>query len=260
MINSFLPISPIPISNPSFRAINRSSKLPLHYQLYDLLHGMIMRGDWKVGEMIPTESGLILEYKVSRSTIRQVLDRLSNEGLIQRKQGKGTFVNASPLEQGTSRIISFTEDMIRRGMVPATKVLFSGLVQCPEDAAGFLKIQPGTIVARLERLRLANEEPMCIEEAFFNRNLVPEILNHDYATIPLRTVLEKVYGIQIIRAQQTIRATLASSIHAKTMGVPHRSAVLFVERVSYTESNAPVEFLRLFFRGDRYSLQNELKV
>jgi GntR family transcriptional regulator len=241
------------------QTLNRASKLPLYYQLYEVLRGMIMRGDWKAGEMIPTEVELINQYQVSRSTVRQVLDRLSNEGVIQRHQGRGTFVNASPLEQGTTRIISFTEDMIRRGMVPATKVLYTGLVQCPEDVAEFLTIQPGSIVSRLERLRLANDEPMCIEEAFLNHDMVPGILDHDFAVIPLRNVLEKEYGIHIVRARQTIRAALSSSLQSKIMGIPHRSAVLFIERVSYTDDNTPVEFLRLFFRGDRYSLQNELK-
>ena len=101
-------------------SINKHSKLPYYQQLYEILRQKIILGEWKPGDMIPTESELIGTYQVSRNTVRQVLDILVNEGYIYRHRGKGTFIAHPTLEQTTSRIISFTEDMRQRGFVPGT--------------------------------------------------------------------------------------------------------------------------------------------
>jgi GntR family transcriptional regulator len=133
--------------------IDRNSKLPFYHQLYEILRGNILRGEWQPGDMIPPESELTEHFQVSRTTVRQVLDMLVNEGLIYRQRGRGTFVAHPTLEQGLVRIVSFTEDMRQRGFEPGTKVLFSGLVPAPQDIAGKLQVKSGEELARLERLR-----------------------------------------------------------------------------------------------------------
>lgn len=238
--------------------INRHSSLPLHQQLYEILRRKILQDEWGVGEMIPPEPELMEQYKLSRITVRRGLNRLANEGLIYRQQGRGSFVAEQTLEQGLSRIISFTEDMKQRGMIPRTEVLFSDLVPAPEDAAEQLGLQPGVEMARIERLRIANNEPLSIEESFLVHSYCPGILAEDYADSPLREALENKYGIQIVRAKQVIRAVRASTRQAQLLTVTARSPLLFLERVSYSQNNIPVEFLRIYYRGDRYSLFNEL--
>ncbi len=145
-------------------AVNRLSRLPLHQQLYDILRGKILSRQWVEGGMIPPESELTAEYKVSRIVVRQVLHRLVNEGLIYRQQGRGTFVSKHTLEHALSRILSFTEDMTQRGFTPTTQVLFADLIPAPHEIAERLQIADGTTLARIDRLRLADGEPMSIEE------------------------------------------------------------------------------------------------
>jgi GntR family transcriptional regulator len=239
-------------------AINRHSKMPFHEQLYEIIKGLIVRGEWKVGEMIPAELELIEYYGVSRIVVRQVLNRMVNEGLIYRQQGRGTFVAKSTLEQSLTRITSFTEDMRMRGLIPGTKVLFSGLIPAPDDVADKLKISAGEELVRLERLRLANDEPMSIEESYLVHRYCLGLLSDDFSKTPLREKLERQYGIRIVRALQTIRAVTTSTNHAKLLSISSRSPLLFIERVSYSQQNIPVEFLRIYYRGDRYSLHNEL--
>ena len=123
--------------------VNRHSNLPLHQQLYEILRRKILQDEWEVGEMIPPEPELMEQYNLSRITVRRGLNRLANEGLIYRQQGRGSFVAERTLEQGLTRIISFTEDMNQRGMIPRTEVLFSDLVSAPEDVAERLGLQPG---------------------------------------------------------------------------------------------------------------------
>ena len=239
--------------------INRTSKLPLYHQLYEILRADILHGKWEPGDMLPPESELVERYQVSRTTVRQVLDMLVNEGLIYRQRGRGTFVAHPTLEQGLVRIVSFTQDMRQRGCKPGTEVLFSGLVPAPEDIAKKLEIEPGEELARLDRLRLADGEPMSIEESHLVHRYCPGVLEGDYAANSLREALERDHSIRLVRAKQVIRAILAPSKLAGLLSIPSKSALLFIERISYSQQDVPVEFLRIYYRADRYSLYNELQ-
>lgn len=238
--------------------INRSSKLPLHQQLYDLLRAKIRSGAWQEGQMIPAEPELMKQYGVSRIVIRQVLNRLVSEGLIFRQQGRGSFVSERRLEEGLLRIISFTEDMHQRGLTPKTSVLFKGLVPASEEIAEHLDIESGEELARLERLRLANDEPVSIEDSCLVHRYCPGILEHDYALVPLRQTLQQEFGIRITHARQVIQAVQATAKQAQLLTTAAKSPLLLIERVSFSEQDQPVEFLRIYYRGDRYSLYNEL--
>jgi GntR family transcriptional regulator len=227
--------------------------------LYEILRGNIVSGKWQPGDMISPESELIERYQVSRTTVRQVLDILVSEGMIEREQGRGTFVIHPTVEQGLVRIISFTKDMHQRGLEPGTKVMFSGLIPAPPDIAEKLQVDPDEELAHLKRLRLANQEPMSIEESYLIHHFCRGVLEKDYTSNPLREALERDYGIRLVRARQVIRAILAPLELARTLGIKPKSALLFVERVSYSQENVPVEFLRIYYRADRYILYNELQ-
>lgn len=239
--------------------INRQSKVPLHEQLYEIFRGFISKEEWKAGDMIPAEQELIDQYGVSRIVVRQVLNRLVNEGLVYRQQGRGSFIAKASLEQGLTRIISFTEDMRVRGLAPTTRTISATLLPAPAEVAARLQIPKGEQLIHLERLRLANNESMSVEESFLVHRFFPGLLESDLSETPLRERLEEDYGIRIVRALQTIRAIAAPAKHAKLLTVPLHSPLLFIERVSFSQQNQPVEFLRIYYRGDRYSLYNELR-
>ncbi len=239
--------------------VSRHSKLPLYQQIYEILRGNVVHGKWAAGEMVPTESELMAQYQVSRTTIRQVMDRLVSEGLIYRQQGRGTFVSEPTLEQGLSRIISFTEDMRRRGLTVDTRILAAEVFPASLEIAEALRIQPGDDVAYLKRLRIANNEPLCIEESHLVERMCPGIIDFDFSLHPLRDTLEKRYGVRIVRALQKIHASVPGPETAKLLHTNSPAALLYIERTSFNERDLPVEFLRLYFRGDRYSLYNELK-
>jgi GntR family transcriptional regulator len=239
--------------------IVRDSKLPYYQQLYEILRGQILRGEWQPGDLLPSESELIERYEVSRITTRKALEELVNEDLIYRERGRGTFVAHPAVEQALVRIVSFTEDMRQRGLEPGTEVLAAGLMPAPEDVAEKLQVEPEEELARLERLRLADGDPMSIEESHLVHRLCSGILKHDFARNPLREALEEKYGIRLTHAHQVIRAATASRDLAEKLSVRSNAALLYIERISYTDTGAPVEFLRLWHRGDRYALYNELR-
>lgn len=239
-------------------AIDRGARLPLYQQLYEILHRKMLLKQWKPGDRLPTESELVEDYSVSRITVRTVLDMLVKEGLIYRQAGRGTFVAHATLEQGLSQIISFTEDMQRRGFAVSTRVLFSGLVPATPHIAERLRIEPGEELAHLQRLRLADGEPMCIEHSYFVHRHCPGILEHDFATRSLREVKIRKYGIRWTHAKQTIQAINAAQQVAELLGIRRGGALLFFERVSFSQDNIPMEFLQAYYRADRYILYSEL--
>lgn len=234
------------------------SRIPYYRQLYDILHQQIADGVWKPGDRLPSESELIDTYQVSRITVRQALDMLVKEGWIYRRRGRGTFVAAPTIEQGLTRIISFSEDMQRRGLHAATRVLDSRLISADEEIAFRLALQPGDELAVLTRLRLADGEPMSIEVSHLVHQLCPGILNEDYAESPLRQTLAERYGIRLVRAQQAIRAIGATSEVAHELNIPLKSALFYIERITYSQDDRPVEFLKVYLRGDRYVFYNTL--
>ena len=238
--------------------IDRHSKLPYYQQLYEILRGKITRDDWEPGDMIPPESELVERYQVSRSTVRQVLDMLVQEGLIYRQRGRGSFVCHPTLEQSMTRIVSFTEDMRQRKFTPGTRVLSSSLLPAPEDIAQKLQVPPGEQLASLRRLRLADGEPMSVEESFLVHRYCQNVLQHDYARQPLRETLEEEYGIKILHAKQVIHAIGAPEELAGHLEIIAGAPLLFIERTSTSQGMVPVEFLRIYYRADRYALYNEL--
>lgn len=238
--------------------VDRDARLPLYHQLYEIVHERIVK-DWRPGDRLPTEAELIQSYGVSRITVRKVLDMLVKEGLIYRQAGRGTFVAHATLEQGLSHIVSFTEDMQRRGFTVTTRVLFSGLMPASEYIADKLHIAAGEELARIERLRLADGEPMCIENSHFVHKYCPGILKHDFSVISLREVKIREFGIRWIRAMQTIRAINAAPEMADLLSISPGSPLLMFERVSFSQDNIPVEFLQAYYRADRYILYSELQ-
>ncbi len=244
---------------PFNQGVDRNSKVPLYHQLYDILHSKIIAGQWQPGDMVPPESQLVDQYGLSRTTVRQVLDILVNEGLIYRQRGRGTFVAQPTLDHGLARILSFTEDMRQRGLAPGTNLLESGVIPAPKEIASALDVEPGEELACLKRLRLANDEPLSMEESYLVHKFCPGVLRNDYARVPLRETLERDFGIRLAKAEQTIRAVAAPKELARLLGVRTNSPLLFTERISSTAQDIPVEFLRVYHRGDRYALHNELQ-
>jgi len=240
--------------------INRRSKVPYYQQLYEILYEKIYCSEWQPGDQIPAEPELISRYQVSRSTVRIVLDMLVNKGLIYRQRGKGTFVSKPSVEQALVRIVNFTQDMQQRGITPSSKVISSETLPAPKDIAEKLAVSLDEQLVMLKRLRLGNNEPMGLEESYLVHRHCPGILErHDYSKYSLRESISQDYGIQWLRASQVIRAVNASPEMSRLLDIPSRSALLLIERVTYSKADTPIEFLRIYYRGDRYSLYNELQ-
>lgn len=239
--------------------LNRDSKVPLYHQLYELLRGNIIGGKWQPGTMLPPESALCRNFHVSQITVRQALENLVNDGLIYRQRGRGSFVAQPAIESSLTRIISFTEDMNQRGCVPSSRVIDSRLVEASSTMAKKLEIGVGEVIAQLNRLRFANQEPLSIERSSFVYHYCPGVLSNDYEKVSLRQVLSGQYGIQLVKARQSIRAVLATKAQAEQLAIEPNAALLAIDRVSFSQHNVPIEYLQIFYNAKRYVLYTELQ-
>ena len=239
--------------------LNRESKIPLYHQLYEMLRAKILNGEWPPDTLLPAESELQDTYHVSQITVRQALDNLVSDGLIYRQRGRGSFVSQPAIQTTLTRIISFTEDMHQRGFQPSSQTILTDLVPATSSVAEKLEIEAGEELAQLDRLRFADEEPLSIERASLIHRHCPGVLDRDYEQHSLRETLYREYGIQLVRAVESIRALNADQSQARLLSIQTNDALLAIERVSFSQDNRPAELLQIFYRADRYVLHAELQ-
>lgn len=240
--------------------INKNSVIPIYYQLLQYMKRQIKNGIWKENDVIPSERELCEQFSISRMTVRQAVDALKNEGLVYTQRGVGTFIGKSKLDQGLSKLSSFTEDMQQRGMKAGSKTLQLKMEQAPEEVADFLGIANGDKVIVLKRLRLANGEPMALEEAYLVYDLAPTLLECYHDGDSLYETLDKKCGIRILKAHQTIEIDRCDKKTAKLLCISHNDPVFKIRRIGKIEKNRPIEFVRSLYRADKYVFTVNLEI
>jgi GntR family transcriptional regulator len=240
-------------------AIYRNSPLPLYYQLKSILRTKIRSGEWRPGQLIPSERELSQMYGLSRMTARQAITELVNEGVFYREQGKGTFVGRHRIAQHLTRLTGFTEDIRARGQQPSTKVLAARMAPADEVVAERLRVPVGQMVFSVQRLRLADSEPLAIESSQVSFKGCERLLDEDLEHSSLYRLLETKYGVPLIEAEQELEAGLAGNEEAQLLKIPVGSPVLFTRRTSYTDRNQPIEYARSVYCGNKYTFYTDLK-
>ena len=211
-----------------------------------------------VGEAIPSERQLSSDLGVSRLTVRAALDDLVREGMLVRRHGSGTFVSEPKIAQELT-MTSFTEDMQRRGMVPASRTLSLRVTPAGAHLGRLLHVSPSEPVMIISRLRLADRETMAIETLHVRESLVPGLTAPDLERRSFYEILEGRFGITIVGGHQTIEPTVTNEEESAALGVPLHSPAFQFERTTNSESGEIVEYVRSIYRGDRYKLVTDLR-
>jgi GntR family transcriptional regulator len=230
----------------------------MYYQLKELLREKLAAGEWPPGTMIPSERELSEQYDISRMTVRQALTELTTEGLLRRVQGKGTFVAEPKIQQGLTRLTGFTADMHTRGLQPGGQVLRLELATAPALALGALQITPNQPVVLLERLRLAENEPIALETCHLHFSNVTKLLEEDFENNSLYNLLTEKYGITPTRAEQQVEADLCSQREQNLLLLDEKAPVLRNRRVTFDQWGRPFEYTVSAYRADRYVLRADL--
>lgn len=240
-------------------AMYRNSPLPRYSQLKEIMRERMRVGEWKPGDLIPSERELGETYGISRMTARQAITELVIEGLFYREQGKGTFVSQSKITQQLIHLTGFTEDIRARGQHPSTKMIATAMDLADEAIAEKLHISPGTPIFRLQRLRLADNEPLAIELSQISFKDCERLLEEDLEQNSLYSLLEKKYGVILMEADQEIEAGLASNEDAQLLKIAPGSSVLHARRVTYRELNQPVEYAKAVYCGHKYTFYTRMR-
>jgi GntR family transcriptional regulator len=210
-----------------------------------------------VGQAIPAERRLTELLGVSRLTVRAALDELVAEGYLTRRHGSGTYVSEPKIAQPLT-LTSFSEDMRRRGMAPGSRTLELVVVSAGARLGRRLQLSPEEPIVRVRRLRLADGEPMALEILNVPAAMVPGLSVADLENASFYDLLQDRYGVTILSGTQTIEPTVTNEEESEALGVPLHSPAFLFERTSLAQSGQPVEFVRSFYRGDRYRLVTEL--
>jgi GntR family transcriptional regulator len=226
------------------------SRSPLYERVETVLAGDIADGSLPPETQLPSEDGLIERFKVSRTTVRKAIQNLVERGLVEVRRGKGTFVTQPKITQELTELTGFVEDMQALGRTPTARLLDKRIVPADEAIAHHLALAPGTLVVRLQRVRLADGVAMSFDETYLLRDLGEKVAENDLEAEPVFALLEGKYGTPLVGAEYKLEATAADPVAAKALQVPAGSPIFLIERTSYTTGNRPVDYERLHYRGD----------
>ena len=231
---------------------------PRYVQLRRRLEDGIASGILPPNSSLPPERELAEITDLSRVTVRKAIQELVRDGLVEQRQGSGTFIRepVARMEQSLSQLTSFTEDMSRRGMETTSKWLERGVFVPTDREAEVLGLDGRDEVARIYRLREAGGRPMALERVSLPLDILPNPLE---VQTSLYEVLDRL-GMRPVKAMQRISAINLEPREAELLGVVEGAAGLSIERVSYLKSGRVAELTRSLYRGDAYDFVAELRL
>lgn len=258
------------LSNPSSNAIPNAGAgaslagtpptfSPLYQQIKALITQSLQSGEWKPGELIPSEMELASRFKVSQGTVRKAIDELAAENLVVRRQGKGTFVASHHEARAQYRFLKLMPDEGEPHSAE-NKIVEVKRLRAPAEVARLLEMKSGDSVVFIKRVQSFDAIPTIVEELWLPglifKGLTAERLI-EYKG-PMYGLFETEFGARMIRATEKIRAVAADEEAAKLLHIDANTPLLSVERVSFTYGDKPVEVRRALYSTSRHHYQNDL--
>ena len=239
-------------------AINKRSKLPLYYQLADIIKEKIESDELQEHDKLPAERELCDIYSVSRATVRQAMQELEIEGYVYKAHGKGTFVMSKKIKQDLQNFYSFTKEMEKIGKKPASLVAEFGVTECSLKIAQKMGMPVGSKVYKFVRLRLADNEPMMLETTYLPYNRFQGLTKEMLETQPLYDILTTRYDTTLTMAEESFVPVATREHEAELLHSIPKSPALMVERLTYEESSV-IEYTVGIVRGDKFRYRVVLK-
>lgn len=250
--------------------LDTDSKIPLYAQVKDFVLQKIRSEEWPVGQALPTEQELQDMMSVSRVTVRHAIDELARDGLVSKKQGKGTFVSPPKLSYPLPKLTSFTEDMQHKGFIPASCTLRAEITGTPEIAS-ILDLPDTTQFLALRRKRMIDDMILGIHDSHINLALLDAnkickeladgslVAYLDRQSGSLYDLMEREHNITISHADESLEAIACFGEMATLLEIDEGAPVLYLERMTYNDRNQPIEFVKMYNRADIYKYSIRLK-
>lgn len=230
-----------------------------HEQVSEWLRSQIEEGTYRPDDRLPSENELGERFGTSRITVRRALQTLESEGLIYRRQGLGSFVQKPRLRHGLVRLTDFTQDMERAGLEASSRIVFHAPVQAESNIAAALGVETGSVVVRLDRIRMGDSEPVAFDRTWMPPLYAQLLEGRDLAHETIYHILERDYGIPVLRGRYRIEAVNADTEIAAALHVPRGRALLLLERTSMTLGERRVYYQRRYYRNDRVAFELEVE-
>lgn len=232
--------------------IDRNSPMPLYYQLKQILATRIDSGEWKPGDILPTEYQIQDMFDVSRTTVRQALSELESEGKVSRYRGRGTFVNKPKISHNPEEYPNLAARLSQQGIRAGWRLLSHEWVSPPEEIAEQLQVTTGQKVFCLRRLRLEDDDPIGYHTAYVAPDFASIIDKSSFTEGGSLRYLRAVNTLDHSTANRILEAVPASSEESTLLDVPKGAPLLQIRRLVISADNKPVEAFRGVYRGDRF--------
>lgn len=233
--------------------LNYINSVPLHSQLKERIESKIISGEYT--NRIPSERELMDIYYVSRSTVRQAIDQLVREGVLEKRHGKGTYVKIKPIQDWLGSLSSTTETIEKMGMNPGARLIYTKILKLKEP----LKSKVGLdFVYCFKRVRYANDIPIGIENNYYPIEIGEMLSGYNLNLETFYELLEKKLGIKIDEAEQVIKAGKINKEDAKLLEVSYNTGVLITERKLFDINGKFIEYEEAFYRSDMYNFKLKL--
>ncbi|BBP59736.1 GntR family transcriptional regulator [Pseudomonas sp. St316] len=241
-------------------ALSSDARLPLYQRLRDQLAEQIANNRWRPGEAIPTEAALSAEYQLSTGTVRKAIDALVSEGVLERQQGRGTFIRRAQFQSSLFRFFRFQSASGER-RVPESRILSVEPVAAPSAVAQALGLPVDAPVIRIVRVRLLEVEPVLAEEIWLPRNRFQPLLEIDLSQKGplLYPIYEETCGQVVAYAEETLTAESVNEVHARLLQVPVNSPVVVIERLARDYAGNPLEWRRSRGHAEHFRYRVEIR-
>lgn len=238
------------MNNPILQGeIQLGGKLSLTYQLMMIIKRNIVSENVKPGSQLPTEEELCKAYGISRSTVRNALSELEEEGLIDRVRGKGTFISQNKLRRKMEQVYSFTHEMTTLGLSPSSRLLEFETVESGDMAANF-EIAPGDLLYHILRVRMANGEPLLLETTHVPVKCCEGLTREKLERGSLYDLLYQA-GIRPFKAEETYESIVMEKNVCELLDCPPKTPGFYIERTTRSSDGKIYELTQSFMRGDR---------
>lgn len=231
--------------------VDKNSSVSLHIQIRNELLGEILSGKLEPGDRLPSEREMQERFGVSRTTARLALADLARAGFIYKKPGKGSFVAFSVIEQEEYRLPGFTERSEKDGSRVVSKVLKKKTFVAPRQVTSRLRLDPHEQVIYIKRLRIVDEIPLAMDDAYLPLKICPEILDRDLEN---ESLYENLRGLALtpVRAEQMMRSSMPTEEEKELLELGEGVPVMRIERIAFLSDGKPIEYAQSTYRGDKY--------
>ena len=240
--------------------LSYESSLPLYYQLNLIIRRMLENGDLSPGDMLPTEEDFCNTYQLSRSTVRQALSALVDDGLLVRVRGKGTFVSKQKLRRRVESVYSFTHEIEAAGMKASSRIVTFRKIKPHGDIANILSMRHDEEeVFYIIRIRMADDVPMLMETVFIPVHFIPNLTEERLQGRSLYNILRDEEGVFPAYAEESYESIIIEKGICALLECPSNTPGFYIERRTTGKEGGVYELTQSIMRGDRSKIVITLK-